>query len=67
MSLVELRAEFTKFGSAGTSDHRSVLLAELHEFLTELFLLTACSWIGMVKQSACRDAAGEKVSLGKPD
>ena len=49
MSNLELCAEFTKFGSASASNHRSVFLAEIHEFFAKLFLLTASSWIGVIK------------------
>ena len=50
--LVKLGGEFSKSGGAGASDHWSVFLAELHEFLSQALLLGVGSWVGVEEQTS---------------
>lgn len=67
MLLVKLGGKKSELGSASSSDHGSVLIAEVDELLPQLLLLGVGSRVSWEEQSAGTHTSREPVSSGQPD
>ena len=58
---------YSDFGSACSSNHRSIFLAQFHELFTQTLFLSTGARVDVVKQRAGGDSASEPFSLSKSD
>jgi hypothetical protein len=65
--LLKLGSELTKFGGASSSNHGSVLVAELDELLSQLLLLWSRLGVAWEEELAGADSSSEPLALGKLD
>ena len=67
VALLELGRELTEAGGASSTDHGSVLIAELDELLAEAFLLGAGAMVAREEQLAAANATSEPLALSELD